>query len=482
MNEVSAGLDALMLSRIQFAFTVTFHIIFPSMSIGLAAFLAATEGMWLKTRDELYLRIYRFWVVIFAMGFGVGVVTGIVLSFQFGTNWSRFAQMAGPVLAPMISLEVLTSFFLEAGFLGIMLFGMGRVSRGLHFFATCMVALGTLISASWIMAANSWMQTPAGFVLENGRFVVTDWWQVVFNPSFPYRFVHMVLAAYISASFIVAGIGAWYLVRSRHLAFAQRTVSIALGAATVLVACQVFLGDILAGVMAQHQPAKIQAIEGNWEDRSRADYLLLIQPNKAEQRNDFELGVPLLGSLLVTHSLDGTVEGLKRTPVAQQPNMGMVFYGFRVMFLIGVLMFAVVCVSLWLRLRRRLYDTRWFLWLLVWMTPAGTVATVAGWYTAETGRQPWVVFGQLHTADALSPVVASQVLTSLLLFVAIYLLFGGSFLVLALRRIAKGPEGADGEEPTAVGVVKRGQRVGPLAPASPSPSTGPVAVARLRRS
>jgi len=457
-----SDLDPVVLARIQFAFTVTFHIVFPTMSIGLAAFLAIVEGLWLKTANELYLRIYRFWITIYAMGFGVGVVTGIVLSFEFGTNWSRFAQMAGPVLGPMIGFEVLTSFFLEAGFLGIMLFGMGRVSQGLHFFATFMVALGSLISACWILAANSWMQTPAGFALENGRFVVTSWWNVIFNPSFPYRLAHMLLAAYISGAFLVAGVGAWYLLRGRHTDFGRRTVSLGLAAATVLIACQVFLGDVLAGVVARHQPSKIQAIEGNWEDRASAPYLLYIEPDKSSQRNEAELGVPYLGSLLVTHSMSGTVEGLKRTPPEQQPNMTMVFYGFRLMFLIGILMFAVVCVSLWLRIRGLLYRTRWFLRLLVWMTPAGIVATVAGWYTAETGRQPWIVFGQLKTADAASPVVAEQVLASLVLFVCIYLLFGGSFLVLTLRRIWKGPSELEPSTTivpafSAVGAVKRGQ-------------------------
>jgi cytochrome d ubiquinol oxidase subunit I len=455
--------DPLLLSRIQFAFTVTFHIIFPTMSIGLGGFLVLVEGLWLKTGDPLYLRIYRFWLVIFAMGFGVGVVTGIVLSFQFGTNWARFAQMAGPVIAPMISLEVLTSFFLEAGFLGIMLYGSGRVGKGLHFFATCMVALGSLMSAGWILAANSWMQTPDGVVFENGRFVVVSWLKAIFNPSFPYRYVHMLLAAYIAGSFIVAGVSAWYLLRGRHRDFARRSLSLALGIATVLVAGQVFLGDILAGVVARYQPAKIQAIEGNWDDRAAASYLLFIDPNVAQERNDFELGVPYLGSLLVTHTLHGTVEGVKRSAVQDRPKLVMVFYAFRVMFLIGILMFAVVCVSIWLRLHGRLHTTRWFLHTLVWLTPSGLLATVGGWYTTETGRQPWVVFGQLRTADVLSPVFASQVEASLALIVCIYTLFGCSFLVLALHRIRRGPdESASSTSPVAsmpsVGVVKRVQQ------------------------
>jgi len=310
-------LDPLALSRVQFGFTVTFHIVFPAMSIGLAGFLVLMERLWLRTRDPLYLRIYRFWQTLFAMGFGVGVVTGIVLSFQFGTNFARFAQMAGPVIGPMIGLEVRSSFFLEAGFLGIMLFGMGRVGPRLHFFATCMVALGTMISSTWIMSANSWMQTPDGFALVDGRFVTTDWWRVVFNPSFLVRLPHMLLAAYVTGAFLVSGVAAYDLLRGRHLDFARRTFSIGLGMASVLIALQLFVGDIVASTMAEHQPGKFNAIEGHWEPTPSAPYLVFIAPDQAGQRNRAEWGIPWLGSVLITHSFTGTVHGLKETPVVQ---------------------------------------------------------------------------------------------------------------------------------------------------------------------
>ncbi|MDB5861983.1 MAG: cytochrome ubiquinol oxidase subunit [Ramlibacter sp.] len=433
--------DPVLLARIQFAFTVSFHIVFPTMSIGLALFLAIVEGLWLKTGDGLYLRIYRFWLRIFALGFGVGVVTGIVLSFQFGTNFSRFAQMAGSVLGPMIGLEVLTSFFLEAGFLGIMLFGFKRVGPRLHFLATCMVALGTILSASWILAANSWMQTPAGFAFTDGRFVPVEWLKVIFNPSVPYRLPHMLLAAYITASFLVAGVAAHYLLQQRHVAFARRTLSMALAFASVLIAAQVFLGDLLAGVVARHQPAKIQAIEGNWNDVPRADYLLVIVPDSQRERNSVQLGIPLLGSLLVTHSVDGTVPGLRNTPPADRPPMGPVFYGFRVMYLLGTAMFFTACAGLWLKWRGTLFESRRFLRLLVWMSPTGLLATLGGWYTAEIGRQPYVVYGQLRTVDAISPVPPGAVLSSLVAFVLIYGLFLYGFLRLTSMAIRKGPEG-----------------------------------------
>ena len=434
-------LDPGILARIQFAFTVSFHIIFPTISIGLAMFLAIVEGMWLKTKDSLYLQIYRFWLGIFAMGFGVGVVTGIVLSFEFGLGFARFGQMAGPAIGPMIALEVLTSFFLEAGFLGIMLFGLNRVGPRLHFLATCMVALGTLLSASWILSANSWMQTPDGVVVQNGHVIVTDWLKVVVNPTWLYRLPHMLTAAYLTGSFLVAGVGAWYLLRGEHEAFGRRTVSLGMGFATVLIAGQVFLGDILYGTMLQRQPAKMQAAEGFWEKQSQspAPYYWVIVPDQANQRNRFALGIPYLGSIWLTHSLDGRVDGLKNTPPDQQPQMGMVFYGFRVMYGIAIVMFGLAVASLWLRWQGRLFSTRWFLRALVIMSPSGVVATLGGWYLAETGRQPWVIYGILRTADAISPVPAGVLLSTLIAFVCIYTLFMAAFLTFTLRMIRRGP-------------------------------------------
>ena len=433
--------DAAILARTQFAFTVSFHIIFPTISIGLALFLAVFEGLWLKTKDALYLQIYKFWLNIFAMAFGVGVVTGIVLSFEFGLGFAKFAKLAGPVIGPMIGLEVLTSFFLEAGFLGIMLFGLNRVGPRLHFFATCMVAVGTVLSASWILSANSWMQTPDGVVWENGRLVVRDWWRVIVNPSWLVRLPHMLSAAYLTGSFLVAGVGARYLLKKTHLAFARRTVSLGLAFGSVLIAGQVFIGDLLYGTMLKHQPAKMQAAEGFWtkQSDSPAPYLWVIIPDQKNQRNLLQLGTPWLGSIWLTHSLDGRVEGLKNTPVQDQPSMGWVFYGFRTMYVIAIAMFALASASLWLRWRGKLFSTRWFLIALAWMTPSGIFATLGGWYTAEIGRQPYVIYGLLRTADAVSPVPAGTLLSSLIAFIVIYSIFFTAFLVFVVRAIRRGP-------------------------------------------
>jgi cytochrome d ubiquinol oxidase subunit I len=433
--------DPSTLARIQFAFTVSFHIIFPTMSIGLASFLAVTEALWLKTKESVYLEIYRFWLSIFAMGFGIGVVTGIVLSFEFGLGFARFAEMAGPAIGPMIALEVLTSFFLEAGFLGIMLYGLHRVGPKLHFFATCMVAVGTLLSASWILSANSWMQTPAGVAIHDGHLTVVSWRDVVVNPSWPYRLPHMVTAAYLTASFMVAGVGAWYLLRGKHLHFARRTVALGTAFATVLIAGQVFIGDILYGAMVKYQPSKMQAAEGFWEEQSQspAPYYWFIIPDQENQRNRFAVGTPYLGSIWLTHSLHGRVEGLKNTPRDRQPRMGMVFYAFRIMYGLAILMFALGVASLWLRLRGRLFASRWFLWTLVLMTPSGIIATLAGWYVAETGRQPWVIYGILRTVDAVSPVPAHALLSTLIGFVCVYSVFMSAFLIFTLRIIRRGP-------------------------------------------
>jgi len=438
------SLDPAILARIQFAFTVSFHIIFPTMSIGLAAFLAVTEGLWLKTKDPLYLQIYKFWLSIFAMGFGIGVVTGIVLSFEFGLGFARFANMAGPAIGPMIALEVLTAFFLEAGFLGIMLFGLHRVGPRLHFFATCMVAFGTLVSASWILSANSWMQTPAGVSIQDGHLTVVNWRDVVVNPSWLYRLPHMITAAYLTASFMVAGIGAWYLLQGKHQSFARRTVSLGTAFATVLIAGQVFIGDLVYGTMLKHQPSKMQAAEGFWEEQSQspAPYYWFIIPDQANQRNRFEVGIPYLGSIWLTHSLRGRVEGLKNTPRDRQPIMGVVFYAFRIMYGLAILMFTIGVVSLWLRFRGRLFSSRWFLWMLVFMTPSGVIATLAGWYVAETGRQPWVIYGILRTVDAISPVPAQALLSTLIAFVCVYAVFITAFLIFTLHIIRRGPAAA----------------------------------------
>lgn len=378
------------------------------------------------------------------MGFGVGVVTGIVLSFEFGLGFARFSQFAGSVVGPLIASETLTAFFLEAGFLGIMLFGLHRVGPKLHFFATCMVALGTNISATWILATNSWMQTPSGVTMQNGRLVVLNWLHVIDNPSWLHRFPHMLIAAYLTASFLVAGIGAWYLLQGKHEAFGRKSVALGTAFATVLIAGQVFIGDLLYGTMLKYQPSKIQAAEGFWEKSSEspAPYKWIIVPDQNSQRNRFTLGTPYLGSIWLTHSLHGRVEGLKNTPRDEQPRMFMVFYGFHIMYCLAIIMFCVGIASLWLRLRGRLFSSRLFLWTLVLMTPSGVIAVLAGWYLAETGRQPWVIWGILRTVDAISPVPAKALLTSLVAFICLYSLLITAFLIFALRIIRRGPAGA----------------------------------------
>jgi cytochrome bd ubiquinol oxidase subunit I len=436
-------LNPLILARIQFAFTVSFHIIFPTISIGLALFLAIVEGLWLKTGDVVYRQIYRFWLNIFAMSFAIGVVTGIVMSFQFGLTFSKFSQIAGPVIGPLIAYETLTAFFLEAGFLGIMLFGESRVGPKLHFFATCMVALGTAISASWIMAANSWMQTPDGVAWDHGRLIVTDWWKVIVNPSWPVRLPHMLLAAYLTAAFLVTGVSAWYLLRGRETAFARRTMSLGMGAACILIPMQVFVGDHVGSTLVKYQPAKLTAAEGWWDKTtpSPMPYLWIIVPDQSGQRNLFQMGTPYFGSIWLTKSLTGTMPGLSNIPVKDQPRMLPVFYSFKLMLVIGMTMFTLAVISLWLRWHGRLYSARWFLRALVVMGPSGVVATLGGWYTAEIGRQPWVINGMLRTADAVSPVPAATLLTSLIAFLCVYSVFLGAFLVFTLRLIRRGPVG-----------------------------------------
>ena len=436
-------LSPLLLARLQFAFTVSFHIIFPTISIGLALFLVIVEAWWLRTGDLVYRQIYRFWLNIFAMSFGIGVVTGVVMSFQFGLTFARFAQVAGPVIGPLIGYETLTAFFLEAGFLGIMLFGESRVGPKLHFFATCMVALGTAISTAWIMSANSWMQTPDGVAWENGRLVVTSWWKVVVNPSWPVRLPHMLLAAYLTAAFFVSGVSAWYLLRRRDVAFARRTLSLGMGAACILIAVQVFVGDQVGGVLVKYQPAKLQAAEGWWDKTtpSPTPYLWIIVPDQKAQRNRFQMGTAYFGSIWLTKSLTGTIGGLRNTPVAQQPRMVLVFYSFKLMLALGMTMFTLAVISLWLRWHGRLYSARWFLRALVVMAPSGLVATLGGWYTAEIGRQPWVITGMMRTADALSPVPAATLLTTLIAFVCVYSVFFAAFLIFTLRLIRRGPAG-----------------------------------------
>ncbi|MGA9853353.1 MAG: cytochrome ubiquinol oxidase subunit I [Gammaproteobacteria bacterium] len=431
-------MDTLLLSRLQFGFTLSFHILFPTLTIGLAVFLAILEGMWLKTGNPGYKRHYMFWVKIFALTFGVGVVSGIVLSYEFGTNFSRFSAAAGNVIGPLMSYEVLTAFFMEAGFLGIMLFGWSRVTPKLHYTATVLVAAGTIVSAFWIISANSWMQTPAGSILRDGVFYPVDWWHIVFNPSFLYRLIHMLLAAFLSSSVFIAGVSAWFLSKQRDQDFAKHSFMFALVAVAILAPIQIFAGDQSGLEADKYQPIKVAAMEGRWKSMAGAPLVLFAWPNEKTRDNDFALEIPYASSLIVKHSIHGVVTGLESVPPNDWPVVPIVFWAFRIMVGLGVLMLAlgwIGAVLLW----RRQAPPRWFLCWTLWMTPVGFIATVAGWWTAETGRQPWVVQGLMRTTDAFSPLEPQRVLYSFLAFIGIYIVVMWAYIYYVVKVIRKGP-------------------------------------------
>ena len=436
--------DALILARLQFAFTISAHIIFPAISIGIANYLAVLEWLWLRTGKLVYRELFFFWSKIFAVGFGMGVVSGVVMSYEFGANWAGFARFAGSVNGPLLTYEVLTAFFLEAGFLGIMLFGWKRVGARLHFLATVQVALGTLFSAFWILASNSWMQTPQGFQIVDGRVVPLDWLKIVFNPSFPFRLVHMSLAAFLVAATIVAGCAAWHLLNGRSGAGITKSFSMAVGMILVAAPIQMIAGDAHGLNTLEHQPAKIAAIEGLWRREKGGTSLNLVGwPDMQAERTKYAWSVPHLGSLILTHSWSGEIPGLKEFAPGDRPDSTIVFWSFRVMVGMGLLMFLLGALGLALRLRNKLYDTRWFLRFALAMGPSGLIALLAGWITTEVGRQPWVVYGVLRTADAVSPVSAQQVGTSLLMFVIVYFLVFGTGVYYMLKLMAKGPEAGE---------------------------------------
>lgn len=432
------GFEAEILARIQFAFTVSFHFLFPAFSIGTASYLAVLNGLWLWKRDEAYLKLFEYWKTIFAVTFAMGVVSGIVMSYQFGTNWSAFSDKAGPVIGPLMGYEVLTAFFLEAGFLGIALFGRKRVGDAAHMVAVAMVAIGTLISATWITSANSWMHTPAGFSTDaNGVFIPEDWWQIIFNPSFPYRMVHTVLAAFLTTAFAVGAVGAWHLLRDRENRQARIMFSMAMWMAAIVTPIQIFVGDLHGLNTLEHQPAKIAAMEGHYETHTNGAPLILFGiPDDEAETTRYAVEVPKLGSLILKHQLDGEIKGLKEWPRAQRPPALMPFITFRVMVGIGFLMLGLGLWSLWARWKGTLYDSPWLQRSAVVMGGSGFVAVLAGWYTTEVGRQPWTVYGHLRTAESLSPVSAPAVGTSLLIFIAVYfIVFGiGVYYLLKLMR------------------------------------------------
>ncbi|MEJ2516032.1 MAG: cytochrome ubiquinol oxidase subunit I [Gammaproteobacteria bacterium] len=439
-------LDMVFLARVQFAFVVSFHIIFPAFTIGLASYLAMLEGLYLKTGREAYMDLYRFWVKIFAVSFGMGVVSGLVMSYQFGTNWSLFSEKTGNVLGPLLGYEVLTAFFLEASFLGIMLFGRKKVGPKLHFASTVIVAVGTLISAFWILAANSWMHTPAGYEIRDGIFYATDWTEVIFNPSFPYRFVHMVLAAYVTTALVVASVAALHLLRGTKPEHARIMFKMAMGFLVIVVPMQIIAGHEHGFNVYEQQPAKLAAMEGHWETYdSNAPLILFALPDEERETNHYVIEIPKIGSWIVTGSFDGAIRGLKEWPADERPPVTPVFWTFRIMVGIGVIMLFIGVVGAWLTWRSDPTRHRWFLKLCFLSGPLGFVGVITGWFTAEIGRQPYTVYGLLRTVDSVSPVTAAAVGTSLIVFVFVYAIVftAGSYYLFKLAWA--GP--AEGEPP-----------------------------------
>jgi cytochrome d ubiquinol oxidase subunit I len=435
--------DALLLARIQFGFTVSFHFIFPAFSIGLASYLAVLEGLWLKTGRPLYLDLFKYWLKIFAVTFAMGVVSGIVLSYQFGTNWAVFSDRAGPVIGPLMAYEVLTAFFLEAGFLGVMLFGMQKVGRRLHFIATLMVAVGTFISAFWILSVNSWMQTPTGHAMNaEGQFVpAAGWLPIIFNPSFPYRLVHTVIAAYLTTALAVGAVGAWHLLKDSRHEHARKMFSMAMWMAALVAPVQVFVGDLHGLNTLEHQPAKVMAMEGHYQSHPGGAPLILFGvPDDETQTMKHSVEIPKLSSLILKHDANAPLAGLDTIAPEDRPPVEVVFWSFRVMVGLGLLMFLLGAASLIARARNRLYDSPWLLRFALCMGPSGFIAVIAGWITTEVGRQPFTVYGLLRTADSVSPLAAPAVAASLIAFVLVYFAVFGMGTWYLLKLMSRAPE------------------------------------------
>jgi cytochrome bd ubiquinol oxidase subunit I len=434
--------NALELARIQFGFTISFHIIFPAITIGLASYLVLLEGLWLYKKDSVYQDLYHFWSKIFAVNFAMGVVSGLVMAYQFGTNWGGFSSFAGTITGPLLMYEVLTAFFLEAGFLGVMLFGWRKVGPGLHWFSTIMVALGTLISATWILASNSWMQTPQGFSIVNNQVIPISWLKVIFNPSFPYRLAHMVVGAFLATALFVASSGAWHLLKRNNTKAVRLMFSMALWMILFATPIQIFLGDQHGLNTLKYQPAKIAAIEGHWENKPHESVPLVLFaiPDMASEKNNFELQIPYLGSLILTHSLNGKIPALKDFSPEDRPNATIVFWTFRIMVGLGLLMLCLGLISLLLRVKNKLYGSNLFLKFAFLMGPSGVIAILAGWYTTEIGRQPWVVYGIMRTKDAVSNHTTLTLSISLIIFIGLYFCVFGTGILYLLRLIAKGPQ------------------------------------------
>lgn len=443
--------DALLLARFQFAFTLSFHFIFPAFSIGLASYLAVLEALWLKTGKAVYQDLYKYWLKIFAVTFAMGVVSGIVMSYQFGTNWAVFSDKAGPIVGPLMAYEVLTAFFLEAGFLGVMLFGMQKVGRRLHFFATLMVAIGTFISAFWILSVNSWMQTPQGHAMNAaGQFVpgAAGWVPIIFNPSFPYRLVHTVIAAYLTTALVVGAAGAWHLLKDSKQEHARKMFSMAMWMAALVAPVQIFVGDLHGLNTLEHQPAKVMAMEGHYQSHPDGAPLVLFGiPNDEEQRMEHAIEVPKLSSLILKHDADAPLAGLDSIAPENRPPVKVVFWSFRVMVGLGMLMLLLGVCSLAARAANKLYEWRGLLRFALVMGPAGFVAVIAGWVTTEVGRQPFTVYGLMRTAESVSPLAAPAVATSLIAFVIVYFAVFGMGSWYLLKLMSKAPHSREADPP-----------------------------------
>lgn len=450
-------LDPLLLSRLQFAWVVAFHILLPAFTVGLASYIAVLEGLYFFTKQDVYFRISVFWTKIFAVSFGMGVVSGIVMPFQFGTNWSHYADATANVLSPLFGYEGLTAFFLEASFLGVLLFGRHLVPKWAHFLSATMVAFGTLFSTFWILSANSWMQTPAGFILQDGLFFPKSWMDIIFNPSFPYRLGHNVVAFYITTGFVVLAVAAYYLHRKIFMQESRIMLSMTLWLLTLLVPLQVLLGDLHGLNTLHYQPAKLAAIEAHWQPEKRAPLILFALPDEKNETNHYVLEVPLLGSLILTHDRNGMVPGLKQWPADQRAPVAIPFFAFRIMVGLGLIMFFVILTGGVLRWQKRL-ETPWFLRLCQYVGPTGFFAVIAGWVTTEVGRQPWTVYGLLRTSHSVSPALTgTDVLLSLLGYMLVYLLIFPVGFLLMRKLIRKGPAKTMSKEPT-----EGGQSRGPI--------------------
>lgn len=436
--------DLVLLSRLQFAYTITFHIIFPSLTIGLAAWLATLEGLHLFTRNPDYRRVFDFWLKLFAISFGMGVVFGIVMAFQFGTNWSVLSARAGNIQGPLLAYEVVTAFLLEATFLGVVLFGRDRLPPIAYFLCCCMVAIGTTLSAFWIMVNNTWMQTPVGYeLLADGTFIPTSWYDIIFSYAVWVRFPHMLFGAYLTTCFVVAATGAWLLLKGRSPRQSKIMVSMGLSLAAVLVPVQLVFGHLNGTEVNQSQPAKLAAIEARWETQQPASLTIIGIPIPSQERNILAIDIPVIGSCIDSGDCSSEEVGLKTFPPEDRPPVVIPFFTFRLMVGMGVIMLAVAWYSVWLQARGRLYSARWFLWACVACFPVGWIAVVAGWYTAEIGRQPWVIYNHLRTADAHSPLTLFDLIVSLTAFVLLYLLIVGSGFWYMARMIWRGPKPDD---------------------------------------